>query len=295
MKGFKKFLILKVKQEIPSFIINMLKTRLVVIVILCYFPIHGVNGNGNYPAGSSAAAMGNAAVVSYGFWSSFHNQAGLAAIEHLTLGLHHENRFGVPEFGLQAFAIAIPTKPGTIGFNLSYFGFTKYNEIKAGLSFGRYLSDFFAVGIQLNYLNTHISNHYGNTANLTIEGGFIAMPLPGFFIGAHIYNPTRAKIKTWYDQPVPTILRFGIGYHFGERAKVNIETEKDLDYKAFFKAGTEIMVIENFVVRAGITSNPVQTSFGLGYSLKNLKVDLAFTNHQILGLTPHLSLSYSFK
>lgn len=266
-----------------------------LILIFCTIHISRLHGNENYPAGSSAAAMGNAAIVSKGFWSSFHNQAGLASLESLTFGIHHENRFGVPEFGLQAFGVALPTKPGTLSFNIYYFGFSKYNEIKAGLSFGRYLSEILAVGIQLNYLHTHISNLYGNTSTLTVEGGFIAEPLPGLFIGAHIYNPTRAKIKTFYDQPVPTILRFGLGYNYGDRAVINIETEKDLDRKVILKAGTQITVIDNFVIRAGIAGSPVQSSFGLGYAFKNLKADLAFSNHQILGLTPHFSLTYSLK
>lgn len=266
-----------------------------LIFIFCTIPINWLHGNENYPAGSSAAAMGNAAIVSKGFWSSFHNQAGLASLESLTFGIHHENRFGVPEFGLQAFGLAVPTKPGTLGFNVTYFGFSKYNEVKAGLSFGRHLSEIFAVGIQLNYLHTYISNLYGNTSTLSVEAGFIAEPLPGLVVGAHIYNPTRATIKTFFDQPVPTILRFGLGYHFGDRAVLNIETEKDLDRKVVLKGGTEVKVLDNFVIRAGISGNPVQSSFGLGYVFKNLSADLAFSNHQILGLTPHFSLTYSFR
>lgn len=271
--------------------------RIGFALVLLIFSIHitCLRGNENHPAGSSAAAMGNAAIVSTGFWSSFHNQAGLASLENLAFGIHHENRFGLPEFGLQAFGVAVPTKPGTLGFNISYFGFSKYNEVKAGLSFGRYLSEIFAVGIQLNYLHTHISNLYGNTSTLTVEAGFIAEPVPGFFVGAHIYNPTRAKIKTFYNQPVPTILRFGIGYHFGDRAILNIETEKDLDKKVMMKGGAEIKVLEGFVIRTGIAGSPVQSSFGLGYVFKNLVADLAFSNHQILGLTPHFSLTYSLR
>jgi hypothetical protein len=252
-----------------------------------------LKGNDNHPAGSNAAAMGNAAVVSRGFWSLFHNQAGLAALERITFGIHHENKFSVPEFALHAIGAAVPTKPGTIGVNITYFGFSKYNEIKTGLSFGRQFGNNLSAGIQLNYLHTHISDHYGNTSNLTVEGGFIASPLENFFIGAHIFNPVRTTIKTWYNQPIPTILKFGLGYHFGDRAIVHIETEKDLDKKALFKAGSEITVVENFVLRTGISGMPLQSSFGLGYLFRGFQADLAFTNHYILGLTPHISITYS--
>lgn len=266
-----------------------------ILISLFWLSIAEIRGNDNYPAGSNAAAMGNAAVVSKGFWSLFHNQAGLATLESVTFGIHHENRFSVPEFALHAFGAAVPTKPGTIGFNFTYFGFSKYNEIKTGLSFGRQFGNNFSAGIQLNYLRTHISDHYGNASNLTVEGGFIATPMENFFIGAHIYNPVRATIKTWHNQPIPTILKFGLGYHFGDRAIVNIETEKDLDKKAIFKAGAQISVVENFVLRTGISGRPMQSSFGLGYLFRGLQADLAFTNHYILGLTPHISITYSLR
>lgn len=264
-------------------------------IFLFFFPYSVLLGTQNFPVGSCAAAMGNAAVVNMGFWPSFHNQAALAGVESLTFGIHHENRFAVNELGLQAFGVAVPTRPGTVGFNISYFGFSLYNELKTGLSFGRYFSEFFAAGVQLNYHRTHIANYYGNTDNLTVELGFIAKPLNNLYIGAHIFNPTRTKIETFYTQALPTIFRFGIGYHFGDRAVINIETEKDLDRKAIFKGGTEIKVIDDFVIRTGISSNPLQPSFGLGYAFKNLKADLAFSYHQLLGLSPHFSISYAFR
>ncbi len=272
-----------------------MRTCIILLLFIHPFSFRIFAGNEIFSAGSSSAAMGNASVTNFGFWSAFHNQAGLSSMKNLTLGFHHENRFNVPELSLHSFGIALPTKPGTLAFNFSYFGFSKYNEIKAGLSFGRFLWENFAVGIQLNYLHTHIDNLYGNTGTLVVEGGFIANPFPDFFIGAHVYNPTRSKIGTFYDQPLPVILRLGIGYHFGNRAIVTVETEKDLYQKAIFKAGTEINVLENFVIRSGIAAKPSRASFGVGYVFRNLTVDMAFTNHQVLGLTPHVSISYAFR
>ena len=71
--------------------------------------------NDNYPLGSRAAAMSNISVMLSDVWSVFHNQAGLAGLEHIVIGFHHENKFIVPQYGLQALAIGIPVRPGTIG------------------------------------------------------------------------------------------------------------------------------------------------------------------------------------
>jgi hypothetical protein len=88
--------------------------------------------NDNYPAGARAAAMGNVSVMYPDFWSIWHNQAGLGFYSHLTLGIHHENRFVVPEFSLHAIGLTIPTGRGTLGFSYQYFGYPGYHESKLG-------------------------------------------------------------------------------------------------------------------------------------------------------------------
>ncbi len=250
--------------------------------------------NENYPLGSRAAAMGNASVAISDLWSVHHNQAGLASLSTLQAGFHHENKFMVQEFGLQAIALAVPARPGTIGFSYTYFGFSKYNESKVGLSFGRMFGKRFAAGVQINYLHTYIAEDYGDTGNITVEGGFIAEPVDGLFIGAHLYNPAGASITTYYDEPVPTILRFGIAGYLGNRVLASVETVKEMDHRLVFRAGLEAGVIGSLYLRGGIASDPVQSSFGLGYIFGGLAADIAFTNHQVLGFTPHFSVSYLF-
>jgi hypothetical protein len=251
--------------------------------------------NDNYTLGSRSAGLANATVMLPDLWSVHHNQAGLAFIDKITLGFHHENKFIVPEFSLQAFAAAIPAKPGTIGFSYSYFGYHSYHETKVGLSFGRTLGKFFAAGVQLDYLHTFIAEEYGNQGNLAIETGILAIPLENLFIGAHIFNPTRTKISAYNEERVPTILRAGIGYKFAGRIFICMETEKELDSRPIYKSGIEFMFFDKLFVRTGISTNPTQNTFGIGYSYKGFKANVAFTLHQQLGLTPHFSLMFSFK
>ena len=252
-------------------------------------------GNENYPLGSRAAAMGNASVAISDIWSVHHNQAGLASLSAFQIGIHHENRFRVPEFGLQALALALPVRYGTIGLSYTYFGFSRYNESKVGLAFGRKFGERISAGVQVNYLYTYIAEDYGDFGNLTVEGGVIAEPVDGLFIAAHLYNPTRSVMTTYYDEPVPTILRFGLAGFLGNNILAGVEAEKELDHKPVFKAGIEIGLPGSLYLRTGIASDPVQSSFGLGWVIGRLAADIAFTNNQRLGLTPHFSVSYSFR
>lgn len=251
--------------------------------------------NDNYPVGSRSAGMGNASATFSDVWAVSHNQAGLAKIEKPTVGLHYENKFIVKEYGLQSLAFVMPTKSGNFGLSLSYFGYSKYNESKIGLGYGRTLGDKISIGAQIDYLNTYIANEYGSKGTFVGEIGVIAQPMEKLFVGIHVYNPTMSEIATYDNERIPTIFKLGLGYKFSEKLYFAAETEKDVDFDPVFKTGIEYMVLEDFYLRAGLSTNPVQNSFGIGYVLNRLKIDFAFSTHQLLGITPHFTVIYEFK
>ena len=100
-------------------------------IILLYFlsPLNSVRAsNDNYPVGSRAAAMSNVGVMCPDFWSVWHNQAGLGFYPHLSAGFHHENRFLIPEFALNAVGLTLPAAGGTFGISWSHFGSSLYQR-----------------------------------------------------------------------------------------------------------------------------------------------------------------------
>lgn len=274
----------------------LIHLQLAAVVALAFLVIMPAKAYGdNHPVGSKAAAMANAAVTHRNVWSTFHNQAGIAYIDNISVGFHHENRFLVKEYGLQSFSFLLPVNAGTFGASYTYFGFELYNESKVGISYGKKLGKNFAAGIQLNYFNTFIADGYGHTGTITFEGGILATPVENLWLGAHIFNPIRASYDDFPDDPLPAIIRIGAGYTFYEKVTLTGEAEKSLDYRARFKTGLEAELLDDFYVRAGISTQPVYSTFGIGYSRWNVTLDLAFTNHPALGFTPHFSLQYAFR
>lgn len=268
--------------------------KLKVTLLLLITSIYLFAGNDNYPVGARASSMGNAAVMTPGLWSVYHNQAGLAFIDRPMIGFHYENKYLVNELGLQSLAFAYPTKKsGSFGMNLTYFGFSKYNESKIAISYAKQLGDAFSAGVQLDYFYTHIDEVYGNKGIPVAEIGIMSEPFENFFIGVHAFNITRAKIDEYTNERVPTIFRLGIGYAFSEKALVCVEAEKDLNYKPIFKGGVEYRMLQNLYLRTGLITNPIQNSFGLGYYFNKFKADIAFITHPVLGLSSQISLSYT--
>ena len=265
------------------------------LFILLFTGVSGFAGNENYPVGARSSAMGSASVSLTDVWSAHHNQAGLGFVRETSAGVYYENRFLLKEISIRGGAVAIPIKAGTFGLCITNFGYSLYSENKYSLSFAKAFGEKFSAGIAMDYLTTKIAESTGNVSKgvLAAEAGIIAKPMKGLTIGAHVFNPTRAKIASYNDERLPTIIRLGADYAFSEKVIVAIETEKDIAQKAEFKAGIEYKAVKEFYLRIGISTDPVLTSFGFGINLKNFKLDLSATYHQTLGISPQLGLSYT--
>ena len=270
-----------------------MKKIYVSVFSLC-ISLYSIAGNENFPVGARSAAMGNASVSLSDAWSAHHNQAGLGFLTNISAGVYYENRFLIKELSLKSGAIAIPVKAGAFGLAISNFGYSAYNENKYSLSFAKAFGEKLSIGIAMDYLTTKIAEGYGNKGVLAAEIGIQSKPLKGLTVGAHVFNPTHAKLADYNNERLPTIIRLGIDYNFSNKVTCAIESEKDISKKTVIKAGLEYKAVKEFYLRAGISTNPDLGSFGFGINLKNLKIDVSANYHQVLGVSPQFGLMYVF-
>lgn len=249
----------------------------------------------NSPLGAREQAMaGCGAAISGDLWNAQNNQSGLAFIKTFQAGAFYESRFLVDGLGMKAFAMALPTKQGTFGLDISSLGFNLYSENKAGLAYAKAFGTKFAASVQLDYFNTHIAENYGSASTICGEIGLMATPVKNLTIGFHVFNPTRTKISGNLSERLPTIMRLGTCYSFSERVFVSLEAEKDIDYKPVLRGGIEYRPINNFYLRAGASTQPGLIAFGCGIVMKKLRLDIASTFHSVLGFSPAIGLQYGF-
>jgi len=279
----------------PARIYNRVTREIILpsILLLCILSLtFPALAQENFPIGGRAAALANAVVMESDIWSVYHNQAGLGEYHNFAIGFHHENKYIIEEFGLHALALSLPVKSGTLGLSYTYFGFPKYNESKLGLAFGKSFGEKLSAGVQMNYHYVYITDEYENRHALTVEGGIQYKPIRTLRIGIHVFNPTRSRLSPVNLDTLITTLRAGISYSPLEKLWMALETEKSLNYKLRLKAGIEYEILEGLYLRTGIITHPVQNTFGLGFKIKRIDADVAFTNTQTLGLVPHFSLQF---
>lgn len=259
------------------------------------FSLHLSAQIGNDVVGANATGMGGFNVTQNDVWSANNNQAGLGFLKDISGGIYYENRFLLQETSYRAGAFALPVKHGAFGVSVASFGYQLYSESKAGLSYGQRLGENISVGVQLNYLNTKLTQEYGSKNTLTGAIGLIAKLNEELSAGVHVYNPTRSQLAAYDHEKVPTIMKLGVAYKFSDKVMLGVETEKDMNYDAMLKAGLEYHVTEIFYLRGGISTNPSLSAFGFGLQMKSFKMDVSSSFHQTLGMTPAISLVYQKK
>jgi long-subunit fatty acid transport protein len=231
----------------------------------------------NYAAKN--AAMGNTGVVNKDVNSCFTNQAALAFLTRVHIGIGFQQKFMLSDLRQIATAIALPTKTGTIALSALHFGFDEYNHTKMGLGIGKKLSEKTSIGLQLNYLQQHISNE-ANLSAFTFEASMFSQVSKKVSLGFHMFNPYPFN-RNLFQAQLPSLATIGLGWR-------NL-------FKPNFKTGLEYNLTKKFYLRGGIQSQPTLYSFGFGYQFNSLKIDCSNTIHAVLGQSPQFSLTYLLK
>ncbi len=249
-------------------------------------------GNDNSPYGARASGMGNSAVTLCDIWANFFNQANLAVLTKTSLGIHHEMDFGIKQLSTTAVAIAKPVGGGTFGLCSGFFGFSGFRENKTGLSYSLKLFRGISAGIQLEYLSMHSADNSPKYHAFTFELGMLADLNKELQFGIHVFNPANIHYNGKNGEPIPPAGTIGFGYKPLESLIITVETEEKLGLSPVFRCGIEFGFGKSFLLRTGISSLNWENSFGVGFKLKSIIIDLSLRRNPMLGYSPACSISY---
>jgi hypothetical protein len=244
--------------------------------------------------GSRSAALGGNSITQQDVFSAQNNQAGLGFVKSLCVGAYFENRYLVKQLNHSSFLAAIPVKKGTFGISYNGFGYTQFKQDKFGIAYGILLSENFSVGVQLNYHSIRIGDIYGRTNALTAALGFQGKLSKQITVAAHVLNPNRSKLADYNNERMPSAIKLGIQYAYSEKLNLQLEADKNSNAKLNFKGGVEYMPAQDFYLRFGVTSNPNLFSFGTGFKINSIKIDISSSYHPVLGFSPQVALHSTF-
>jgi hypothetical protein len=259
-------------------------------------------GHGPGVRGGRAAALGNASVTLSDVWAVGNNVAGLGQLTRPEVGVYGDNRFLIQELNNMALAAALPlgrqpegatstaARHGVVGVELQRFGGALYSEQRAGLGYG-YRLGLISIGARADLLQTSIEGLGSRRAVALSLGGQAEVVPQKLTFGAYLYNLNQARLAEFRDERVPTVLKAGLSYRPSAKVLLVVETEKDVDQDADFKAGLEYQVINALTVRAGVATLTEQAVGGFGLRFGRLRLDYGAGWHNALGLSQHLSVN----
>ncbi len=265
------------------------------LALVALLPTIALAGGEPLPTGARFAGIGFAGITLSDLWNVSGNQAGLAGLEHPVAGAYYQQHWLSPDLAMHGLAFALPVKKGCFAVSANAFGNDLYKQSSFGLAYAMNLSDDWRVGVQLDYLNLRLGEDYGSTGAITAEVGVQAKLTEHLWVGAHLYNPNRAKLGGPYDEEVPTVFSAGLGYVFNDQVVLTGEVTKDIDRPEAYHAGIEYRPMQALFLRTGISSGPTKAHFGAGLRIKQLELDMAVVLRSQLGLTPMVNLNYRFQ
>lgn len=243
--------------------------------------------------GGRISGMGNTQVAITDLFSQ--NQGSLGLLDKHEIGLFSRQRFQLKELSqLYANGVYI-SKWGNFGLKTFYSGHQDFNKTQLGLAYGKKLSDYFSGGVQVN-LHQYAITNYGTSSLFSFELGFRVALSKNFDLGFHLFNPGNTTLNKDNGLTIQTkpALHLGISYH-QDNYLISTEVSKEGNNLApNLKLGAEYAFYESLFMRIGFNTNPSLLSFGIGTQWENLKLDISYSYHQLLGSTPGISLNYVF-
>jgi hypothetical protein len=243
-------------------------------------------------AGAAEAGTGYVCIMKNGFWSSFHNQATLANNSSFSFGFNYENRFSVKELGTRSAGVIIPAGKTSLAAVYSHFGYADFKRDLTGLACGLRLSEKITAGIQVDYFSERTSGEYSNNQSITCEAGLLVIPDENTRIGIHVFNPIPASFRKTF---LPSSLRIGAGTYLNKSLFTGVEAELSTGYKMIFRTGFEYEAAKKFWIRGGYCTDHNSFSFGVGYLIKIVQMDIGFVTHENLGVTSSASLIFKIQ
>lgn len=221
------------------------------------------------------------------------NQASLAQLKNISVGVYGERRFLLNELNNYTAAIGLPTATGNFGIKANYSGFTDHNETELGLAYGRKLGNKVDIGAQFNYHGIRIAG-YGNASAISFELGTVFHITERLHAGVHASNPVGGKFGKDQQEKLSSVYSFGVGYDASEKFLVSAEIQKEEDQPVNVNAGIQYKFIQQLMARVGVSSAASSAWLGLGLTIKSIRLDITAGYHPQLGVTPGLLLLFNF-
>ncbi|MGL5786075.1 MAG: hypothetical protein ACRCX4_04615 [Bacteroidales bacterium] len=240
-----------------------------------------------------SVSLSHATVSTYGFL----NSASAVLYENSFVSATYENKYITKELSSTTIAGLYKSKFTDLAFCLNYFGYDIFNKTSISISAAKDLSEWFALGVRINYSSFYFHSESGRSNQLSADIGFLFFRNRIITAGINIGNLFRVRTDHNYDPlklSEPVHIECGLSYKTLDDLNLLFQIAKTGKQDLKLALAAEYTGIHNFPVRVGVSGMPFSPSFGVGYKYNFLAIDIASGYHIDLGFSPTVTLSCSF-
>lgn len=239
-------------------------------------------------------AMGGASVAVRDFSGCNVNPATLGWLQRWSVAIDYRQLMLLKGMGYKSVALAVPTRDiGAAAVYYTHFGDLTYNEQTASAHYGIRVGKGVSVGVGIYYLHSGTNDgHYEAYNSATGSVGVQYAPNEKLCFGASVFNPFFVRRDGVHRIPVQ--MNFGAAYKPVGSLLITAELEKNIYDPLRVRLGVEYCIIDRILVQAGVATSPMVYSIGVGYRHRHIRANLCVAVHQRMGVTPGVTLGYSF-
>lgn len=245
-----------------------------------------VNGGG---AGTVSTAT--TGVAFGGLDGTYSNAAAIADVsDRFGFDLGVKQRFELEELNIVSFASYYKMSSGSIGLQLTRYGFDQFNEQRVAVNYARKLSRGFNAGISLNAITVSIAE-FGSKTAATFDIGLSSKINRTLTLASSIQNITSTAFTD--NLNIPVRLMVGARYKPNKKVNVALEFEKSIDTDFTIKSALLYNVTPDLQLRTGIDIFREEFGLGVSYSFGNFRAIGAYSFDTLLGNTPGFTARYN--
>lgn len=244
--------------------------------------------------GPRLTAMGQNTAAVTDIWNINANTAGITSITSPTASLNYTKHFFNNDLNTQAAVLVIPFQNNYAGISFQRYGFSAYNEIKAGFAYAKKFGEEFSAAINVNYHQIKIEN-YGASNGFSIDAGVMYQLNKEINLGVYVSNPSQQKYSsTEVLAVIPATVNIGALYKVSDKVLIATTVQKEFKSDVDVRLGFDYKIFELISLRAGLSAKPFKQYAGIGFNRNKLLLDMAITHDPNLGYAPQIALGYAF-
>jgi hypothetical protein len=227
--------------------------------------------------------------------SALLNPAVVELLADKSVELNYFNLYGLEELSSINISFNNPNPYFSFAFNISSFGYDEYRDSMFRLSFGKALSDKWALGVSAQCLLLQTLICEEDVKRLSADVGVLYFPVENVLIGLLISDITSVRLTD--ENPNVKRLKYcsihlGIQYYVSNVLLITASARYENEESVVAAFGLEYIPYDNFSIRAGIQST--SPAFGVGYKFSAFTVNAAFVYNSIIGINSGVGIAYSF-